>query len=103
MTDMTHTKIQMATKSLTWPSYIPSQNWKQSIKAKAEIKANVNLANKHKVKGKNFIISIFYFPVFFLRSVACCNASTILFSIPVFFFFEDFFKAFKEQIFIIGI
>ena len=43
---------------------------KQSIKAKAEVKASVNLANKYKVKAKNFIIPIFYFSVFFL---ACCN------------------------------
>ena len=65
--------------------------------ANAEVKVSVNLVNEYKVKAKNFIILIFYFPVFFLRPPACCNTSTISFSIPVSFFFEDFFKASKEK------
>ena len=52
------------------------------------------LANKYKVKAKNFIIPIFYFLVLFLWWVACCNTSTSS------FFFEDFFKGSKEQIII---
>ena len=63
-----------------------------------KVKVSINLANKYKIKAKNFIIPIFYFPVFFLRPLACCNTSTISFSIPVFFFFEEFFEASKEQI-----
>ena len=39
---------------------------KQSIKSKVEVKVSVNLANKYKVKSKNFIISVFYFSIFFL-------------------------------------
>ena len=66
-----------------------------------EVKVSINLANKYKIKAKNFIIPIFYFPVFFLRSAACCNTSTIFF--PTSFFFEDFSKASTEQITIIRI
>ena len=62
-----------------------------------------NLANKYKIKAMNSIIPIFYFPVFFLWSLAYCKTLTISFSIAVSFFFEDFFKASKEQVTIIGI
>ena len=78
---------------------LKSNQWKQTLK----FKVSVNLANKYKVKDENFIILIFCFPVFFLWSLASCNTSTISFPIPVSFFFEDFFKASKEQITIIGI
>ena len=53
--------------------------WKQPIKREDEINVSVILANKYKVKAKNFIISIFYFPVLFLRELVCCNTSTISF------------------------
>ena len=66
--------------------------------AETKIKISVNLTNKHKGKSKNFIILIFFFPVFFLRSLVCCQTSTISFSIPVSFLFEDSFKLSKEQI-----
>ena len=46
------------------------------------MKVSVNLAKKYKVKAKKFITTIF-----FLRSLENC-----------FIFFEDFFKASKEQI-----
>ena len=57
--------------------------------AGAEIKVSVNLANKNKVKAKNFIIPIFYFPIFFLRSLPCYESTTSS-SVPISFFFEDF-------------
>ena len=69
----------------------------QPIIAGDEIKVNVILANKYKVKAKNFIISIFYFPVSFLY-IVCCNTSTFSFLILISFLFEDFFKASKEQV-----
>ena len=73
------------------------------IKGNAEVKVNVNLANKYKVKAKNFIIPILYFSVFFPWLLAWCNTSTIDFSASVSFFFKDFFNASKEQVTIIGI
>ena len=71
---------------------------KQPIIAEEEIKVSVILAEKYKVKATNFIILIFYFPVLFLWQLACCNTSSISFFILVSFFFEDLFKASKEQI-----
>ena len=70
---------------------------KQSIIA---IKVSVNIAKKYNAKAKKFIILIFYFPVFFLRSHTFCNFSTISFSITVSLFFEDFFKASRGKIII---
>ena len=75
-------------------------SYKNAVSVK--VKVSVNLANKYNVKAKNFVIPIFYFPAVFVWLVACCNTSTIFFSIPVSFFFEDFFKESKEQITIIG-
>ena len=40
--------------------------WKQPIIAEDEIKVSVIIVNKYKVKAKNFIILIFYFPVLVL-------------------------------------
>ena len=71
---------------------------KQPIIAGDEIKVNVILANKYKVKAKIFIIPIFYFPVSFLLYIVCCNTSTFSFFILISFLFEDFFKASKEQV-----
>ena len=70
---------------------------KQPVIAGDEIKVNVILATKYKVKVKNFIIPIFYFPVSFLLYIVCCNTSTFSFFILISFLFEDFFKASKEQ------
>ena len=72
--------------------------WKQPIIAGDEIKVNVILTTKYKVKAKNFIIPIFYFPVSFLLYIVCCNTSTFSFFILISFLFEDFFKASKEQV-----
>ena len=69
---------------------------KQLIIAGDEIKANVILTTKYKVKAKNLIIPIFYYPVSFLLYIFCCNTSTFSFFIFIFFLFEDFFKASKE-------
>ena len=71
---------------------------KQPIIAVDEIKVNVILASKCKVKAKNFIISIFYSHVSFLLYIVCFNTSTFSFFILITFFFEDFLKASKEQI-----
>ena len=71
---------------------------KQPVIAGDEIKVNVILATKYKVKAKNFIIPIFYFPVSFLLYIVCCNTSTFSFFILISFLFEDFFKASKEQV-----
>ena len=71
---------------------------KQPIIAGDEIKVNVILATKYKVKAKNFIIPIFYFPVSFLLYIVCCNTSTFSFFIPISLLFEDFFKASKKQV-----
>ena len=68
----------------------------QPIVAKAEVKVSVNLAIKYNVKAENFIIPIFYFVDFFVRSLDCCNISTIYFFILVSFFFEDSFKSSKK-------
>ena len=90
MTHVTETKMQMEIK--VSPKLIPSWNLnfeKQPIHS-----------NKCKVKTENFIIPIFYIPVFFLRSAACCNTLTFPFSISVSFLFEDFFKATQERIII---
>ena len=70
---------------------------KQPIIAGDEIKVNVILTTKYKVKAKNFIIPIFYFPVSFLLYIVCCNTSIFSFFILISFLFEDFFKASKEQ------
>ena len=75
---------------------------KQPIIAVDEIKVNVILARKCKVKAKNFIISIFYSHVSFLLYIVCCNTSTFFFFILITFLFEDFLKASKEQITIKG-
>ena len=72
--------------------------WKQPIIAGDEIKVNVILANKYKVKASNFTISIFYFPVSFLLYIVCCNTSTFSFFILISLVFEDFFEASKEQV-----
>ena len=72
---------------------------KQPIIAGDEIKVNVILATKYKVKVKNFIIPIFYsFVSFLLYIMVCCNSSTFFFFILTSFLFEDFFKASKEQV-----
>ena len=71
---------------------------KQPIIAGDEISVNVILANKCKVKAKNFIIPIFYFPVSFLLYIVCCNTSTVSFFILISFLLEHFFKAPKEQV-----
>ena len=72
---------------------------KQPIIAGDEIKVNVILATKYKVKVKNFIIPIFYsFVSFLLYIIVCCNSSTFFFFILISFLFEDFFKASKEQV-----
>ena len=71
---------------------------KQPIIAEDEIKVSVILANKYKVKAKNFIIPIFYFPVSFLLYIVCCNNSNFSFFILISFLFEDLFKASKEQV-----
>ena len=65
---------------------------------KLKIKVSVNLGDKHKVEVKKFTVRIFYFPAFFLRSLAYLSTSTISFSISIFLFFEDFFNAAKVQI-----
>ena len=54
------------------------------------MKVNVIIATKYKIKAKNFIITIFYFPVsFLLYIIACCNTSTFSFFILFsFLFFE---------------
>ena len=71
---------------------------KQPIIAGDEIKANVILATKYKVKAMNFIIPIFYFPVSFLLNTVCCNTSTFSLFILIFFLFKVFLKASKEQV-----
>ena len=71
---------------------------KQPIIAGDEIKVNVILTTKYKVKAKNFIIPIFYFPVSFLLYIVCCNTSTFSFFILISFLFEDYSKASKEQV-----
>ena len=70
---------------------------KQPIIAGDEIKVNVIPANKYKVKAKNFMIPIFYFPVSFLLYIVCWNTSNSFF-IPISFLFEGFFKVSKEQV-----
>ena len=72
--------------------------WKQPIRAEDEIEVSVILANKYKVKAKNFIIPIFYFPVSFLLYIVCCNTLTFSFYILISFLFKGFFKASKEQV-----
>ena len=71
---------------------------KQPIITGDEIKVNVILATKYKVKAKNFIIPIFYFPVSFLLYIVCGKTSTFSFFIIIAFLFEDCFKASKEQV-----
>ena len=71
---------------------------KQPIIAGYEIKVNVILTTKQKVKAKNFIIPIFYFPVSFLLYIVCCNTSAFSFFILISLIFEDFFEASKEQV-----
>ena len=71
---------------------------KQPIIAGDEIKVNVILATKYKVKAKNFIIPTFYFPVSFLLYKVCDNTSTFSFFIIIAFLFEDCSKASKEQV-----
>ena len=88
-----------------WKFHLTKLNpWKltfwQPIIAGDEIKVNVTLANKYKVKVKDFIIPTFYFPVSFLLYKVCCNTSTFFFFIVISFLFEDFLKASKEQIII---
>ena len=61
------------------------------------MKIILNLANKYKIKAKQFIITIFTFSVFFLRSLACRNTPTISFSISALLFFKYFFKPTKER------
>ena len=70
---------------------------KEPIIAGDEIRVNVILANKYKVKAKNFIIAIFYFPVSFVLYIVCCNTSSFSFFILICLLFEDLFKASKEQ------
>ena len=72
--------------------------WKQPIIAGDEIRVNVILATKYKVKAKNFIVPIFYFPVSLLLYIDCCNTTTFSFFILISLLFEDFFKASKEQV-----
>ena len=72
---------------------------KQPIIAGDEIKVNVILTTKYKVKAKNFIIPIFYFPVSFLLYIVCCSTWTFSFFIPISFLFGDF-KVCKEQVII---
>ena len=72
--------------------------WKQPIIAGDEIRVNVILATKYKIKAKNFIIPIFYFPVSLLLYIDCCNTTTFSFFILISLLFEDFFKASKEQV-----
>ena len=72
--------------------------WKKPIVAEDEIKVNVILTNKYKVKAKNFNNPIFYVSVPFLLHITCCNTGTISHFIFIFFLFEDFFKASKEQV-----
>ena len=69
---------------------------KETIIAGDEIKVNVILANKYKVKAKNLIILIFYFPVFFLLYIV--TPRLFFFIILISFLFQDFFKASKEQV-----
>ena len=71
---------------------------KQPIMAGDEVEVNVVLTTKYKVKAKNFIISIFYFPVSFLLYKVCCNTSAFCFFILISFLFQDFFKVSKEQV-----
>ena len=71
---------------------------KQPIIAGDDIKVNVILANRYKVKAKNLIISIVYFLVSLLLYRVCCNAWTFSFFIFISFLFEYFFKASKEQV-----
>ena len=71
---------------------------KQPIIARDEIKVKVSRVNKCKVKAKDFIILIIYFPVSFLLYIISCNTSNFSFFILIFFLFEDFFKASKEQV-----
>ena len=71
---------------------------KQPIIAGDEIKVNVILAINYKVKAKNFIIPIFYFPVSFLLYKVCSNTSTFPFFILISALFEGVFKASKEQV-----
>ena len=52
---------------------------KQPIITEDEIKVNVILTSKYKVKVKNFLIPIFYFPVSFPLFIVCCNTSTFSF------------------------
>ena len=62
--------------------------WKQPIIAGDEIKVNVVLGTKYKVKAKNFIILIFYFPASLLHYIVCCNTSTFSFFVLISFLFE---------------
>ena len=71
---------------------------KQPIISGDEIKVNVILATNYKVKAKNFIIPVFYFPVSVLLYIVCCNTSAFSFFILISFLFEDFFKASKKQV-----
>ena len=71
---------------------------KQPLIAGDEIKFNVILATNYKVKAKNFIIPVFYFPVSVLLYIVCCNTSAFSFFILISFLFEDFFKASKKQV-----
>ena len=64
-----------------------------------EIKVDVILATKYKVKAKNFIIPIFYFPASFpLYIIACCSTPAFPFFLLISFLSEDFFKTSKGQV-----
>ena len=71
---------------------------KQPIIAGDEIQVNVIVTTKCKVKAKNFLIPIFYYPVSFLLCIVCCNTSTFSIFFLKSFLFEDFFKASKKQV-----
>ena len=71
---------------------------KQPVTGEDEVKVSVILATKYKTKAKNFIITFFYFPVSFLLYIVCCKTSNLSIFILIFFLFENFFKASKEQV-----
>ena len=65
---MTHTRMHNGNSKfqITKLNHLKFVFLKQPIKAEDEIKVSAILANKHKVKAKNFVLPIFNFPVFFL-------------------------------------
>ena len=98
---MTHSRMQMTKFDITKLNPWKFIFRKQPIITGDEIKVSDILVTKYKVKVKDFIIPIFYFPVsFLLYIIVCCNSSAFSFFVLISFLFENFFKASKEQVII---